>query len=310
MLPTSSSRHALVSPALPDREPLRRQRQRLALLQNQPRERRRQLRPQRHPAIALIRKVIQLRRDLFPSLPREQFLALQHRRVELVEPENLRALSKVSKQPRPLSHLLRREISRPLRRLQIDRRPLRPALARARRIHRRRRPSAVAPSRRRRARSRPPRPSRRDSRPRRRRARPRALPSRPHRASRAQPRARRDESRAHRRRRARASRSAARSIARARLETRIVDRPTPRNLFARFDRRSRDRSIERAIARAENLTWIAIDGSIAHYDANAAPSNARSTRRAREREDEFSSHRVERRARETRAGRDARGARK
>jgi hypothetical protein len=84
----------------------------------------------------------------------------------------------------------------------------------------------------------------------------------------------------------------------------------PRNLFARFDRRTRDRSIERAIARAENLTWIAIDGSIAHYDANAAPSNARSTRRAREREDKFSSHRVERRARETRAGRDARGARK
>jgi hypothetical protein len=74
--------------------------------------------------------------------------------------------------------------------------------------------------------------------------------------------------------------------------------------------RASDRSIERAIARAENLTWIAIDGSIAHYDANAAPSNARSTRRAREREDEFSSHRVERRARETRAGRDARGARK
>ncbi len=48
--PAPAARGALVAPALPDGEPLGGQRQGLALLQHQPRQAGRKLRPQRHPA--------------------------------------------------------------------------------------------------------------------------------------------------------------------------------------------------------------------------------------------------------------------
>ena len=122
--------------------------------------------------VPLIHKIIQLRRDLLPSLSREQLLVLQHRRVEFIEPEPLGALSKVSKQPRPPPHLLRRKVPRPLGRSHVDRASRTPRRRVRRRIDRRRlasTPAALARSlgrRRRRPRRAMPASSRaQDSRP-------------------------------------------------------------------------------------------------------------------------------------------------
>ena len=68
----------------------------------------------------LVLEVVQLLGDLLARFAHVELLGLEHRGVELLEPERSRDVPEVPEEPVADAHLLRREIARSLGRLQVD----------------------------------------------------------------------------------------------------------------------------------------------------------------------------------------------
>ena len=100
-----------MAPALRQAEPFRREAERRALSEHQPREARGHLRTQRHAVAGLRHEVVHLLGDLLPPFAEVELLGLQHRRVVLLEAEPRADLTEHSEQVVPGAHLLRGEVA-------------------------------------------------------------------------------------------------------------------------------------------------------------------------------------------------------
>ena len=70
-------------------------------IDDEPRERGRHLGPQRHRALALVHKVVELADDLFAALEGEKLERFQRRTIVFAEAVAPRHLAPVSEEPRP-----------------------------------------------------------------------------------------------------------------------------------------------------------------------------------------------------------------